>query len=373
MIFLDNFLRPNNPIIIAAALIAILALFFVFQGFKQQAVQSIDTQTQKQAAPAPEKTGFKKAPELVGIKGYINGDPGLGISSLKGKVVLVDFWTYTCINCIRTLPYLKSWHEKYADDGLVIIGVHTPEFEFEKEYVNVKNAVEKYGLKYPVVQDNDYATWNAYANHYWPHKYLVDADGYIRYDHIGEGGYDETEAKIVELLKERDAKIEMDKSAPDVQSTDFGKIGTPELYLGFAFARAPLGNPEGFRPGEVVPYTMPNELEENTVYLDGNWVNQEDSIKLASDKGKVALGFTAKNVNIVAGSEDGSELSMFVDNRPVSKENAGRDAIESEGKFAVEVKDRKLYNLVSAPDYSQKLLVIEVKGRGFELYTFTFG
>ncbi|MEK6869480.1 MAG: thioredoxin family protein, partial [Nanoarchaeota archaeon] len=149
------------------------------------------------------KSLYEKAPELAGIAGYINTNPEIKIQNLKGKVVLVDFWTYTCINCIRTFPYLKDWHNKYADKGLVIVGVHTPEFEFEKKYENVKSAVEKYGLKYAVVQDNNYETWRAYKNRYWPHKYLIDIDGFIRYDHIGEGAYAETERVIQELLKEK--------------------------------------------------------------------------------------------------------------------------------------------------------------------------
>ncbi|MBR9707487.1 MAG: redoxin domain-containing protein, partial [Candidatus Diapherotrites archaeon] len=131
---------------------------------------------------------FQKAPGLLGISGYLNGAPeGMQISDFKGKVVLVDFWTYTCINCIRTFPYLIEWHEKYADKGLVIIGVHTPEFEFEKDTQNVIDAMAKYGIEYYVIQDNEYQTWSAFRNRFWPHKYLIDAEGFIRYDHIGEG------------------------------------------------------------------------------------------------------------------------------------------------------------------------------------------
>ena len=139
-----------------------------------------------------------KAPELA-AGSWINSQP-LSIADLKGKVVMVDFWTYSCINCIRTLPHMNAWQEKYADKGLIIIGIHTPEFEFEKNYANVKFAVEKYGIKYPVVQDNDYKTWRAYGNSYWPRKYLIDKEGNIRYDHIGEGGYEETEKVIQQLL-----------------------------------------------------------------------------------------------------------------------------------------------------------------------------
>ena len=190
---------------------------------------------------------FQKAPELAGIEGYINTDSDIKIENFRGKVVLIDFWTYTCINCIRTLPYLKSWHEKYNDKGLQIIGVHTPEFKFEQEYENVKSAVEKYQIKYPVVQDNAYATWRAYNNRYWPRKYLIDIDGFIKYDHIGEGAYEETERKIQELLKERMERLGQkeildDMSKPSgVIDINYGKIETPEIYFGYGFTRGNFG------------------------------------------------------------------------------------------------------------------------------------
>jgi thiol-disulfide isomerase/thioredoxin len=139
---------------------------------------------------------------LAGISGYINTHDGFRLSEIVGKkVVLVDFWTYSCINCQRTQPYLNAWYKKYKDAGLEIVGVHTPEFAFEKDRANVVAAVEKFGITYPVVQDNDYQTWGTYGNRYWPRKYLIDIDGYIVYDHIGEGGYEETEEKIQELLR----------------------------------------------------------------------------------------------------------------------------------------------------------------------------
>ena len=180
---------------------------------------------------------FPKSPELVGISGYLNTDETITIKNLtqQGKVVLIDFWTYTCINCIRTLPYLTSWDEKYRDQGLVIIGVHTPEFGFEKEYENVQDALEKYNIKYPVVQDNDYATWTAFQNRYWPHKYLIDTDGYIRYDHIGEGSYEETEEKIKELLSEIGRDVQDIETTEEVKQSSI-PVRTPELYAGYSFA-----------------------------------------------------------------------------------------------------------------------------------------
>ena len=159
--------------------------------------------TNEPRLPPVKKGIYPQAPELAGISGYLNlgkDEKKLKIADFRGKVVLIDFWTYTCINCSRTLPHVIGWDKKYRDKGLVIVGVHTPEFEFEKKYENVKAALDKYGITYRVVQDNEYATWQAFGNRYWPHKYLIDADGYIRYDHIGEGEYAETEKHLQELL-----------------------------------------------------------------------------------------------------------------------------------------------------------------------------
>ena len=213
---------------------------------------------QIQKSTNQEKTKYPKAPDFAGISKWINSEP-LKIEQLRGKVVLVDFWTYTCINCIRTLPYLKDWDRKYRDKGLVIIGIHTPEFEFEKKYENVLKAVNDYQLKYPVAQDNSYATWSVYQNRYWPHKYLVDIDGYIRYDHIGEGAYEETEEMIQTLLNERIERlnqkngVEADMSEPqEAVGVEFYNVGTPEIYFGYQFSRGNFGNPEGLKPEETI-------------------------------------------------------------------------------------------------------------------------
>jgi thiol-disulfide isomerase/thioredoxin len=149
-----------------------------------------------------DKSQFKKAPEFTQITGYINTAGPIKISDLRGKVILVHFWTYTCINCIHTIPYLNDWYQKYSNKGLVIVSIHRPEFEFEKNIGNVKSAVQQYEIKYPVLQDNNYGTWNAYGNTYWPRDYLIDNQGLIRYNHVGEGGYDQTEKTIQSLLAE---------------------------------------------------------------------------------------------------------------------------------------------------------------------------
>jgi thiol-disulfide isomerase/thioredoxin len=333
-----------------------------------------------------DKSQFKKAPDFVKITGYINTEEGqsINLKDLKGKVVLVDFWTYSCINCIRTLPYLVDWNEKYADKGLVIVGVHSPEFEFEKNIDNVKAAVQKYGIKYPVIQDNDKGTWDAYQNRYWPRKYLVDNEGYIRYDHIGEGGYAETEKVIQSLLVERAAQTGIsainlntntNTTTPEnVQTVDFTKVKTPELYFGYEFARASLGNSEGFKPNQTVTYSVPqrSDLKPNTIYLIGDWKNNADNMELQSDTGSIALAYSAKSVNIVAGGKgegEGEELSISEDG--VALTNKSGIDLSEQGKLVVD--GQRLYNLVMHEGYDWHSLIIDVKGKGFQIYTFTFG
>jgi thiol-disulfide isomerase/thioredoxin len=329
-----------------------------------------------------DKSQFRMAPEFKAVSGYINTSP-ITLKDLKGKVVLVDFWTYSCINCIRTLPYLVDWNSKYADKGLVIVGVHTPEFEFEKNIESVKAAVQKFGIKYPVFQDNDKGTWNAYENRYWPRKYIIDSEGYIRYDHIGEGGYTETEKVVQTLLAERAAlqgaqTLDFNSSALstpiNIQSVDFSKVNSPELYFGYQFARDVLGSPEGFKPDQVVNYSIPSsDLKANVIYLQGEWKNNPDNLELVGVSGKIALAYSAKSVNIVAGgsgqakvSEDGIE-SVSAD---TTNSTRGSD-LDSEGELRID--GQRLYNIASHPDYGNHYIVLDVMGKGFQAYTFTFG
>ena len=325
---------------------------------------------------AIDKSQFKQAPELAKISGHINTGP-ITLAELRGKVVLVDFWTYSCINCIRTIPYLNAWHEKYAEQGLVIVGVHAPEFEFEKNIDNVKSAVEKYGIEYPVVQDNDKGTWKAYENRYWPRKYLVDDEGFIRYDHIGEGAYAETEKVIQSLLAERAANsgqtinIDGSISQPDsAQSVEFNKIRTPELYFGYQFARAQLGNPEGFRPGEAVSYSIAENsaIKPNTIYMSGEWKNNKDSMELQGEVGEIVLTYSAKSVNIVAGGQ--GELHIVENGIQLTGEGRGTDVSDS-GSIGVD--GQRLYNIAKHDDYGTRTIEITAIGNGFQIYTFTFG
>jgi len=325
-----------------------------------------------------DKSQFRKAPEFKGITSYINTNQ-TKLSDLKGKVILVDFWTYSCINCIRTLPYLVDWNQKYSDKGLVIVGVHSPEFEFEKNINNVKQAVARFGIRYPVLLDNDHETWNAYQNSYWPRKYLVDSDGYIRYDHIGEGGYAETENAIRNLLAERSDQQGLEISNPNqtklivsgVPSVDFNQIKTPELYFGYQYARAQLGNIEGFNPEKTVNYTIPSSnLDTNVIYLQGLWKNNPDNMELVGPDGKITLVYSAKSVNIVAGGK--GQVAVREDGKGVQTNNSSKgNDTDAEGKLSID--GQRLYNIADNTNYGNHQIEIAAKGPGFKIYTFTFG
>lgn len=325
-----------------------------------------------------DKSQFRKAPEFKGITSYINTNQ-TKLSDLKGKVVLVDFWTYSCINCIRTLPYLVDWNQKYSDKGLVIVGVHSPEFEFEKNIDNVKQAVTRFGIKYPVLLDNDHQTWNAFQNSYWPRKYLVDSDGYIRYDHIGEGGYAETENAIKSLLAERSNQQGFEISnlnqtklnVPGAPSVDFNQIKSPELYFGYQFARAQLGNIQGFNPEKTVNYTIPgSNLEPNVIYLQGSWKNNPDSMELVGSNGKIMLAYSAKSINIVAGGKGEAIVKEDGKGNQTNNTFKGND-VDAKGMLTVD--GQRLYNIADHTNYGNHQIEIAARGPGFKVYTFTFG
>jgi len=320
-----------------------------------------------------DKSGFRKAPNLVGIADYINSAPEQLSKDIEGKVVLYDIWTYSCINCIRTLPYVTAWNEKYADEGLLIIGIHSPEFEFEKDVKNVQMAVDKHGITYPVVLDNEKQTWKAFENRYWPRKYIADHEGYIRYDHIGEGAYQKTEEIIQQLLQERSLSLGMQtasaESFVEIEEFQHTSFRTPELYFGYKFAqgRNQLGSPEGFSPGNDVTYSIPEDLQQHYFYLDGTWQNLQGSMKLISNSGSIVLPYHAKEVNIVTGSE--GELEILLDDKPISVSYAGKDVVSG----TVNIQGPDLYNIVTSEDPASHLLRINVSKPGFEIFTFTFG
>lgn len=307
-----------------------------------------------------------KAPDFSGGGPWLNSAP-LTVDQLRGKVVLVDFWTYSCINCQRTMPYLRSWWDKYQNKGLVIIGVHTPEFEFEKKTENVAESAKELGVSWPVVQDNDYRIWQAYDNHFWPHKYLINQEGKIVYDHIGEGAYQETEAKIQELLG-----TEMALTQEDPVPSSPGQ--TPELYAGYERGR--LGNREGHRPGQTVSYQDPQDYQPDLLYLAGAWENQAQFLRHADDKeAAVILRFRAKDVFLVMKLTSGKDyrLAVELDGRPISSAQSGRDVAAASVKVGQNFGMGDLYHLVSIEQFGEHVLRLTGSSPDWEIYAFTFG
>ena len=360
-------------IVIVAVVVGISIGFSSLESTSFEPSQTIIQNEDTLQITSIDKSRYKLAPDLVGIANYINTTPEQLAKEIEGKVVLYDIWTYSCINCIRTLPYVTAWNEKYADDGLLIIGIHSPEFEFEKDLNNVRMAVDKYGINYPVVLDNDWETWKAFENRYWPRKYLADNEGYIRYDHIGEGGYQETEKIIQQLLEERSLSLGVQlasaESLVDIDEFQHTSFRTPELYFGYKFSqgRNQLGNSEGFNPNNEVTYSLPQDFQQHYFYVEGIWENLEGSMKLVSETGSIVLLFHAKEVNMVTANY--AELEIFLDEKLIPVSYSGNDVISSK----VKTTEAGLYNIVNSEEPASHLLKIDISEPGFEIYTFTFG
>lgn len=346
-------------------------LEFLQPALEQLRGNSDNNQTRFQNLPRG-LSNFGPAPELVTGGEWYNipaeHTNSLTLKELKDNVVLIDFWTYSCINCIRTLPYLRSWHEKYKDQGLVIIGVHSPEFEFEKNPENVRKAISDFEISYPVMQDNNFATWNAYKNRFWPAKYLIDKDGIIRYQHFGEGAYDETELAIQELLRETGQSIEQQVINPQYTITR----GTPELYLGYnrmEFEHHP-GSP--IQPDVFTLYPAPKTLPPIDEFsFIGNWIIR-DELSQAGKDAKLLLYFQAKEVFLVMSKMDEglpATVEVFLDNQPVTEEIAGEDVID--GKVTI-TKDR-LYKLLNLPEAGNHYLELRFPDGNVQVFAFTFG
>ncbi len=311
------------------------------------------------------------APELIPGGLWFNppspeATEGQAIKSLRGKVVLIDFWTYTCINCIRTLPYLKAWHEKYAEKGLVIIGVHTPEFAFEKDPKNVQQAIKDFGLKYPIMQDNNYATWQAYNNRYWPAKYFIDKNGILRAKHFGEGDYDESEKIIQKLLKETGTEITEEIKNP----TYTNDARTPELYLGYDRLQF-LASPEPITVNKQISFSVPSPLYKHTFAYQGK-VMIGNEYTAPSKGSKLLLHFEAKEVYLVMRLKENKKqgsLKVFLDGNVVKGGIAGEDVEEGE----VTVQLNRLYKLLKLPEAGSHILELEFLDENVEIFAFTFG
>ncbi|HUO55602.1 MAG TPA: cytochrome c biogenesis protein DipZ [Rhodoblastus sp.] len=314
------------------------------------------------------------APPLTGAVEWVNSPP-LSTAALKGKVVLVDFWTYSCINCLRTLPYVRAWAEKYRDQGLVVIGVHAPEFAFEKDVANVKRAVADLQISYPVAIDNNYAIWRAFNNHYWPAHYFIDAQGRVRHHHFGEGQYDESEHVIQQLLAEAGASgpaapVKVDAAGAQA-APDFAEVRSPETYIGYARA-ANFASPGGAAPDEPHVYAKA-PLRLNEWSLAGDWTVGEERADLNAAGGAIAFRFHARDLHLVLGpGEDGKPVRFRVridGAAPGANHGADVDA-EGEGSVVGE----RLYQLVRQTGaVGDRLFEIEFLDPGARAYAFTFG
>jgi thiol-disulfide isomerase/thioredoxin len=302
-----------------------------------------------------------------------NGQP-ISLAQYRGKnVVLLDFWTYSCINCQRTLPYLTTWYSKYKDQGLVIIGVHTPEFAFEHEESNVADALKRFGITYPVVLDNEYKTWNAYQNEYWPHEYVIDMDGFIVHDHIGEGEYDVTEKAIQMALAERMARLgenanAVSTSTVNIAPQDLSGVQSPETYFG-SNRNEYLGNGTP-SVGSMQTLTLPSTPQENTLYLGGMWDFVPEYAANTTTDATIEYKYNSKNIYFVAsGMPSGTQVEVMQDGVPVSGNIAGSDVVNG----ILTVTGSRLYNLVSNPTAGVHTIELIIKSPGLQAYTFTFG
>lgn len=312
-------------------------------------------------------------------KTWFNSQP-LSEKDCQGRVVLIDFWEYTCINCLRTLPYIKEYNHRYADQGLLVIGVHTPEFPFARDPENVKHAVTKLGLTYPIVMDNDYTIWQTFANHYWPARYLFDNDGILRYYHFGEGGYSETEELIQKLLKEHNPNLNLPVLLESLREADRpGAVCyrvTPEIYCGYWRGR--IGNQEGYHKNQVVNYKLPAFLKQDIFYAAGRWKNNEYALKHEPQNGEVGsilLKYVAAEINAVIRPESETGFKVFVkqNGKPVAQTDCGTDLkIDSAGQSYLVIDEPKMYNIVKNSHFGVNEIELFSTSPGLAIYSFTF-
>jgi thiol-disulfide isomerase/thioredoxin len=337
-----------------------------------------------------------RMPEL-GRGTWLNTPSPLSKEQLQGQVVLVDFWDYTCINCIRTLPYMREWNRRYAGLGLTIIGVHTPEFKFAANQEQVAEAAQQFELLYPILIDTQQETWTRFANRAWPTKYIVDSQGYIRFKSQGEGGYSTAEEAIQMLLHQRDTGISLPEIMPPMQPTDAtGAVcyrTTPELYAGYQggglFGSA-LGNPEGFVTGGIMMYALPDEeyRHEGQFFLQGFWHALPESLAFAGENGgRVLLPYRAAGVNAVL-SPSGDPLELMLGLRASEKTPlvqikqdgsslppifAGKDVLyDAQGRSYLHIDRPRLYEIVRDQAFSSHELELIFHAGGLALFSFTF-
>jgi cytochrome c biogenesis protein CcdA len=379
----EAWLRPALGVIVVAA-VAVIALGWDTRFLSQ--FSFLSTARTEQAllarlhpgAVAGSEPGADPMPPISGATEWLNSPP-LDRAMLRGKVVLVDFWTYSCINCLRTLPYLEAWDRKYRALGLVIIGVHSPEFAFEKNPRNVEQAVRELGIRYPVALDDQYAIWNAFSNRYWPAHYLVDARGYIRETHFGEGGYAETERMIQTLLKEAspgalamgDATVRV-KGSGAMAAAGAGEVErSPETYIGFAREQN-LASPEAVARDAVAQYSAPRSLRPDQWALDGRWRVSAEAATAQGAGAAISYRFQGRDLHLVLGSGTGKPVRFRVtlDGAPPGA-SRGTD-VDAQGNGII--REQRLYQLIRlAGDGAAHTFRIEFLDGSAQAYAFTFG
>ncbi len=333
----------------------------------QQQINQLNGPAAPTAMPALASTNVAgpAAPELTGITHWINSDP-LTIAALHGKVVLIDFWTYSCINCIRTLPYTTAWYNKYKDQGLVVIGVHAPEFAFEQDTANVEDAVKRYQITYPVAQDNQFKTWRAYDNHYWPAEYVIDAKGVLRHTHFGEGEYDQTEQVLQQLLKESGAQ-QVNTALTQVAPAGFVDNQTPETYVGTG-RQERFRSPEQVKAGATQQYSFPPAVPLHTFAAAGQWTFQKEFAQTGADA-RLQLHFNAKDVYLVMSSDQAAPVGVQLLGA-ASPSNHSED-VNAQG--LVTVGQSRLYHLVHLDKGQEGTLELQFNQPDVKVYAFTFG
>jgi thiol-disulfide isomerase/thioredoxin len=311
------------------------------------------------------------APELDGGK-WLQGGP-ISLRALRGRAaLLIDFWDFTCVNCIRTLPYVAEWNRRYADRGLVIVGVHAPEFSFAREASHVGDAAARFQLDYPIILDNDYAIWRAYSNRFWPAKYIVDRHGRIRYYHYGEGSYGETEGAIQHALKDLNNSLELPPPMAPVRDDDApGAVCyrvTPELYLGHS--RGQFGNPSGVSKDVAVSYVDPGRRMEGLCYLDGRWRVEQEFARAEAPGAALSIRYTSKDVNLVMAPPPGAAIRLEL--KLGAGERTGADVEIENGRAFVTVSEPRMYNLVTNDSVMAGALTLSSEQAGLAAYAFTF-
>ena len=323
--------------------------------------------------------GQVRAPEIG--RAWLNSPP-LSLRQLRGRVVLMDFWDYTCVNCLRTLPYVQAWHERYHDKGLTVIGVHTPEFTFAQYESNVERAVRDLGITYPVVIDSNYELWKAFANRYWPSKYLLDGDGYLRYAHFGEGAYGDTEKAIQDLLREVSPGLQLPPIMEPVRGTDRpGAVcfqPSPELYLGHRRGR--IGNQGGFHEDEIADYSFAGKLEEGQFYARGRWASTAEYFESAAEgDNRIVVKYSAAAVNLVLASPRAASYQVVIhqDGKLLTRSQATPDvsfrpAEDSGEESYILVEQPRMYQLVNNRGFGTHTLELLCPQPGLAAFAFTF-